>query len=90
MKQPTLFDMPAPELVMVIEDAADPEDDPQIAYLKRRGYTTKQIESLRQSIAKKKTIDWVLGGTESLNGQEAAFMEQIDTYTDQLRQQRCK
>lgn len=66
------------ELVLEVQDVATSED-PMIAYLERRGWTTKKIEDTQNKISEKLTPD-LFGRRIELSGLEVTLQEDIDKY----------
>ena len=77
----TLFKMPRPELIMIIEDAAT-SDDPLEIYLQRKGWDLHQVKQLQKSISEKLTIDIFTTQTKPLNAVEIQLRHDIQNFLD--------
>lgn len=77
----TLFEMPRPQLIMVIEDTAT-SDDPLEIHLQRKGWDLKQVKQLQNSISEKLTIDILDNTTKPLNAVELQLQRDIQQFLD--------
>lgn len=80
----TLFKMPKPDLIMVVEDLAT-SDDPLEAYLQRRGWDLSEVGRHQESISEKRTVDMFNGGVRDLSRVEIALQDDIEAFLEGQR-----